>query len=495
MERIFTKGTRILDSFGRERIFNGINVCDKGHADEKTGKHVYDLAWDNGLSADLYTHGFNLIRMGITWDAVEPEPGKFNMDYINKIRSYLDECEQKGIYVYLDMHQDLFSHYGESVGDGAPDWATDTGKYKPVPTRFVWAEGYFWRRFVHKAFDNFWENKVVEGKGLMDWFSEMWAFVVKELGDHPAVIGYDVFNEPFPGKSGGKVFRLLIKSLVVTTITDSSISKLELIKKAMGKGVEKARVLDLYNSKILRKITSSADSIIKNFDLNRYFPFLSKVASSIREVDSEKLIMMENSYYSNMGIPYSCPRPQVNGKDDENVVFTPHAYDLMVDTPAYKYASDDRVGSIFAEHKRSQERLDVPVIVGEWGGFSEGNEWFPHVKFLLKLFDSNKWSNTYWAHFIELRETELFNDVLTRPYPRAVTGEIVSYCHNREEESFTLTYNQDKVYDAPTEIFAHKEIKSIETDGEYTVTPIENSPGSVVTLTTAPGEHTIKIMF
>lgn len=493
MERIYVKGTKIFDSYGRERIFNGINVCDKGCANEKTGKHDYDLAWDGELCNDLYAHGFNLIRMGITWDAVEPEPGKFNTEYLNKIRSYLDECEQKGIYVYLDMHQDLFSHYGESIGDGAPDWATDTGKYKPVPTRFVWAEGYFWRRFVHKAFDNFWENKPVQGKGLQDWFCEMWQFVVSELGSHPAVIGYDMFNEPFPGKSGGKVFRSLIKNLVVTTITDSSVSKIELIKRALSK--EKATVLNLYNSKVFRKITSAGDAIIRDFDLNRYFPFLSKVSSSIREIDKDKILIMENSYYSNLGIPYSCPVPEVNGKPDSNVIYTPHAYDLMVDTPAYKYASDDRVGSIFAEQKRSQERLGIPVIVGEWGGYSEGTEWFPHVKFLLSLFDSYKWSNTYWAHFIELRETELFNDVLTRPYPRAVTGEIVSYCHNREEESFTLSYKQDKVYDVPTEIFVHKPVKGVEADGEYTITPIENSQGSVVKLTTSPGEHTIKITF
>ena len=62
MERIYAKGTKILDSYGRERIFNGINVCDKGCANAKTGKHDYDLAWDGELCNDLYAHGFNLIK-------------------------------------------------------------------------------------------------------------------------------------------------------------------------------------------------------------------------------------------------------------------------------------------------------------------------------------------------------------------------------------------------------------------------------------------------
>ena len=30
MNTIFTDGMRFVDEFGRERIFHGINVCDKG---------------------------------------------------------------------------------------------------------------------------------------------------------------------------------------------------------------------------------------------------------------------------------------------------------------------------------------------------------------------------------------------------------------------------------------------------------------------------------
>ena len=166
----------------------------------------------------------------------------------------------------------------------------------------------------------------------------------------------------------------------------------------------------------------------------------------------------------------------------------------MVDTPAYKFASNDRVKSIFDEHKRAQQRLNVPVVVGEWGGFSEGNEWFPHIRFLLDLFDSNKWSNTYWAYFDGLLETELYNDVLTRPYPRAVTGEIESYKYDYQNDTFTLKYNQSAQCDEPTEIFAHKKIKSVTTDGEYTIKPVHGDC-CVVEVKTAPGAHTVIIDF
>ncbi len=496
MDRFHTQGKRILDEYGRERIFNGMNVCDKGEWVEETCTRIYGKNWESFIADKLKTHGFNLIRLGITWDAVEPEPGKYDEEFLADVKKTLDECEKAGIYIYLDMHQDLYSAKGIGCGDGAPDWATDPGKYKFQKTKLVWAEGYFWGRAVHQAFDNFWDNKVVHGKGLQDWYCDMWKHVVKELGTHPAVIGYDVLNEPFPGKSGGKVFRKLIMNLVKTTITDKSISKKKLISAVLSE--EKPRVLDQYIAPVFRKITSSADEIIRDFDLHKYFPFLSKTSSAIRQVDNDGFIFMENSYYSNLGIPYSCPKPVINAKTAENnVIFAPHAYDLMVDTPAYKYASNDRVGSIFAQHKASQDRLGIPVIVGEWGGYSEGNEWFPHVKFLLDLFDSYKWSNTYWAYFKELLDdnNELFNDVLTRPYPRAVTGEIESYCHNRDENTFTLKYTQNEEFSVPTEIFAHKPVKSVAVDGEYKIMPIENSDGSVVEITTGIGEHTVKIEF
>ena len=70
----------------------------------------------------------------------------------------------------------------------------------------------------------------------------------------------------------------------------------------------------------------------------------------------------------------------------------------MVDTELYKYASNERVSGMFAQHKKSQDRLHMPVIVGEWGGGGEGEGWLPPVSFLLDMFDSNKWSNTYWSY-------------------------------------------------------------------------------------------------
>lgn len=51
--------------------------------------------------------GFNLIRLGIFWDGAEPEPGKIDYGYLEKLREIVGLAEKHGIYVILDMHQDL----------------------------------------------------------------------------------------------------------------------------------------------------------------------------------------------------------------------------------------------------------------------------------------------------------------------------------------------------------------------------------------------------
>ena len=129
MDKLTVKGTRIVDSHGRERILTGLNVCDKGKYVEGQ-RRIYGTMWNKGLAADMKAHGMDLIRLGMTWDAIEPQPGEYNDEFLDSIGNILDECKDAGVYVYLDMHQDLFSGTDLNCGDGAPKWATMTRKYK-----------------------------------------------------------------------------------------------------------------------------------------------------------------------------------------------------------------------------------------------------------------------------------------------------------------------------------------------------------------------------
>ncbi|MBE6783026.1 MAG: glycoside hydrolase family 5 protein [Ruminococcaceae bacterium] len=488
MDTIKVQGMKFVDSYGRERIFNGMNVCDKtnyipGFVANEFSK---DLFWVD----EFKKLGFNIIRLGMTWSVVEPEKGKYNEEYLNSIEKIMDCCHEKGIYVYLDMHQDLFCNK-TGAGDGAPDWAIDAGPYKFQKTKIVWAEGYFWGRAVHRAFDNFWTNKKIDNDGLLDCFADMWGHVADRFKDHPALFGFDVFNEPFPGKDGGKVFRKIIGKLARVTLVDKRLSRCKLLKDALGK--EKIKVLDHYTGDIFHTIVCAGEKLINKFDTERYMPFLNKTASKIRESTDKGVLFIENSYYSNLGIPCLNTPIEVNGKREPQQCFSPHGYDLMVDTPLYKYASNSRVESIFGQHRVTQERMQNPVLVGEWGGHSEGTEWFPHVEYLIDMFNRYKWSATYWAYWKELLDEEVMT-ILSRPYPKAVTGDIKEFCHDRKNNEFVLTYNQNKNYDVPTVIFAHKKVKEIIADGETKIIPITDSACDIE-IVSGIGEHTVKVVF
>lgn len=489
MDKITTSGKAFVDNYGRERIFHGFNIVDK--SDFNGSKKEFGFNFDDAFFAKFIEKGCNILRLGFSWDALEPEPGKYNDALLDAVGAILDKCAENGVFVYLDVHQDCYS--SSCHGNGSPAWATITDKYKPRKPKYVWAEGYFFSRAVHRAFDNFWTNREYKGKGLQDYYADLWKHMAAKYKDKPALFGFDYMNEPYLGKDGGKLFRKIIYKAARVVLVDREINRLKLISDALHKE-RRIKVLDQFDAPLFKKITSAGNALVKKFDIERYSPFLIKMSASVRSVTDNGILFIDNSYWSNIGIPCSNLPIEVNGKREAKQCFQPHGYDLMVDTPAYKYASNSRVSGLFAEHKNTQDRLDIPVMVGEWGGNAEGTEWLPHVKFLLETFEKYKWSYTYWHYFKGLLDTPLA-DVLVRPYPKAVTGTIVEWTYDDTNEVFTLVYKQLINFDLPTVIYAHKKIENVTVDGEYTIKQIGDSGASDVFVRTGEGEHILEIRF
>ena len=485
MNTIRTESTRFVDELGRERIFNGVNIVDK--SDYKPGEQKYAYTVDDELLSEFRDKGFNLIRLGFTWAKLEPTPGDYNDEYLDEIDRILELCEKYGIYAYLDMHQDLYSP--KCNGDGAPAWATITDQYEVKPIKGVWAAGYFWGKYCQRAFDNFWANREVNGKGLQEWYADCWTHVAERFKDKPALFGFDLMNEPFPGMAAGKAFKKLILKAVRVILFDREIKQGKLFADAVFSKDRVPKVLEQISSSVVRKATSVFDDCIRDFDINKYAPFLSRVTKAIRGVTDKGVIMLDNSYWSNTTVPFSAPPITVDGKREQNQAFAPHAYDFMVDTELYKYASNERVSGMFAQHKKSQDRLHMPVIVGEWGGGGEGEGWLPHVSFLLDMFDSNKWSNTYWCYTDGWLKTPLMK-IFSRPYPKAIPGVIESYHCDEDKKVFSLAFECECGGDAV--ICVPRDIVSITVDGAKADYTKENSD---VTVKVSGGRHTVEVRF
>ncbi|MBQ7739887.1 MAG: cellulase family glycosylhydrolase [Eubacterium sp.] len=483
MERITTEKLRFVDESSRTRIFNGMNIDDK-LIDQKEFR--YNL--DENFFKKYKSRGLDIIRLAVTWQNLEPEMGKYNEGYLKSIDSIFALAEKYEVYILLDMHQDIYSgNGGKSVGDGAPEWAVITDGAKPRMPVFVWADGYFFGRWVHNSFDHFWNNDCVNGKGLQDCYCELWQMLAKRYGDSPALFGFDLMNEPFPGSDSKRMFARLVGGVAKTIMFNKKVNRPKFFKSAV-KG-DTRTLLDCIGGDVIRDAVHKVDPLSAQFDYKKYSPFLNKTATAIREITDNGIIMMEQSYICNSGVRQSAPPIKVNGKREPNQCFGPHSYDFAVDTPLYQYANASRVKAFFNEMYNTQMRLGVPCIVGEWGGCSDNNDtsWFPHAFELLDYFDEKQWGQMYWCYHDEPLDAALM-DMLCRTHPVAVAGTIEKYGYDRENKIFTLKFNADKK--GETIIFVHKPFTC---DTKHKVIESYENGASLVSFKTDAGEHEIEI--
>jgi endoglycosylceramidase len=64
--------------------------------------------------------GFNFMRLGVMWEAVERAPGVYNTTYLEEVNSLITRLGEYGIYTLVDAHQDVFAR--KICGEGMPDF-------------------------------------------------------------------------------------------------------------------------------------------------------------------------------------------------------------------------------------------------------------------------------------------------------------------------------------------------------------------------------------
>ncbi|GFG69190.1 hypothetical protein AWC24_18615 [Mycolicibacter senuensis] len=147
----------------------------------------------------LADNGFNVVRLGVIWAGVEPQPGVFDRSYLDSIDETVQTLARHGIHVVLDMHQDGYSSvFG---GEGAPEWATQTGGLPNPSLGFPY--DYFFNPAQYHAWDALWSNTAApDGMGLANHYAQMWEYVADYFHGNPNVAGYEIMNEPWGGSFG-----------------------------------------------------------------------------------------------------------------------------------------------------------------------------------------------------------------------------------------------------------------------------------------------------
>lgn len=431
MKKLKTKEKKFINEDGAEVILSGINlVC-------KSKEKGYVEPCDEHLFKWFHDQGYNVIRMGLIWDGVEPEPGVYDDVYLSKIKQQIEWAADNDLYVFLDMHQDLYSSL---YADGAPEWATITDDLPHVEGD-LWSDAYLASPAVNRALDHFWKNTPAsDGVGLQDHYTEMWKHVVRYFKGCFNIIGYDMMNEPYPGTDGQQVFGAIISAYAQKVLEMEDINTEELSALWFDEEKKQKILTDIADMDIYKQLVTYAKDASQIFEKEVLSPFFNKVATGIRQIDEERFIIFETSYFANMGVESGVKLIQNDeGVIDPHQVFAPHGYDLVVDTDHYEIYNQDRVDLIFDTHRKVQERLNIPTLIGEWGAFTNHSATSPLTKELIGIFERYLWSNTYWCYSSDLKEMP-YVQALNRAYPQITGGQLISYHYDYDTGKITVTY-------------------------------------------------------
>ncbi|MBN1345083.1 MAG: cellulase family glycosylhydrolase [Phycisphaerae bacterium] len=176
--------TPLLDAHGRIVIYHGLNVSNTSKSDKGF------LPWQRREDfARLRDWGFNLVRYLVFWEAIEPERGRYDREYISQTLRRLRWLRELGIDVLLDVHQDLYAR--RFSGNGFPDWTVNDGGHA-FKLRRPWNMNYF-DPAVRAAYDHFWRSEDLKAR-----YVAMLEHLLRKVESLENVIGVDVINEPHP---------------------------------------------------------------------------------------------------------------------------------------------------------------------------------------------------------------------------------------------------------------------------------------------------------
>ncbi|MCP4805146.1 MAG: glycoside hydrolase family 5 protein [Proteobacteria bacterium] len=398
----------ITDEQGRVLILHGANV--DGSA-KSTEDHMprQDRETIERMATDW---GWNHARFLIFWDGLEPEQGVHDEAYLDLIETRLDWLGEAGIHVVLDMHQDVYSSV--FCCDGAPEWAVrDDGESFELQSQ--WFLNYF-QPAVQRSFDNFWLYTDGDHADLQDHYMASWVLVAERFGDHPAVLGYDLMNEPHPG---------------------SLVDGQELLGNENPSGTH------------------------YEFDQERLQPFYQRTIEAIREVDEDSWIFFEPRYGApGDGLPSYMGVLTDPREAGDRLVYHPHLYSVILEATG-EYKDDDTTVANWEENRALEAAAqDCAVVLGEWGlsQSTEGAERF--MGDVVDMADRSMAGWSYWDYGFggwlpvdgDGNELETM-DVLVRVYPQRVAGTPVSFGFDRDSRVFELEFTDREGVSGATEIY------------------------------------------
>jgi endoglycosylceramidase len=216
-----------VDDYGRALILHGVNAVYKQSPylplaegfDPEYSLSEIDIEY-------LLAYGFNLVRLGVLWEAVEVAPGVYNQTYLKAVETLVNSLGHAGIYTMIDSHQDLLTR--ALCGEGMPTFLVHDLSHScdsHLLSSLFWLIGMcrseeslhlpkdengnpllsacvthsFYKMYLSPETNSLFAQLYNNVDGLQDKFVAYWEQVHNVFASNPYILGYDLLNEPWPG--------------------------------------------------------------------------------------------------------------------------------------------------------------------------------------------------------------------------------------------------------------------------------------------------------
>lgn len=393
-------GPWFRDSAGRTLILRGVNLAGSSKLPSHPNGATHlpnSLAYDPATSfigrpfpleeADehfgrLRAWGFNLVRLLVTWEAIEHAgPGIYDEAFLDWFAQIVERAADYDLYVFVDFHQDVWGRW--SGGDGAPYWtytsvglvpehfdATEAAvtmqrRYPDDYPQMSWGGNYM--RFASSTMftlffggNDFAPNTTVEGQPVQEFlqshFLRAVSQLVRRIAHLPHVIGYDAWNEPNGGYIGQRLDEVAAQALpgprptpfesmqaaagFACEVAEYSFVTLQNVRTGTrlfnphGLSAWHDEADDIWQREGLWTIERGQPTLLRpehftsvdgrsvEFGTDYFKPFLRRFAATVHQLHPEALIFIENEPFQSGG--YSWGEPD----DTPHVVHASHWYDV-----------------------------------------------------------------------------------------------------------------------------------------------------------------------
>nr|AAB67050.1 endoglycoceramidase II [Rhodococcus sp. (in: high G+C Gram-positive bacteria)] len=399
----------LKDDDGRSLILRGFNTASSA----KSAPDGMPQFTEADLAREYADMGTNFVRFLISWRSVEPAPGVYDQQYLDRVEDRVGWYAERGYKVMLDMHQDVYSgaitpegnsgNGAGAIGNGAPAWATYMDGL-PVEPQPRW-ELYYIQPGVMRAFDNFW-NTTGKHPELVEHYAKAWRAVADRFADNDAVVAYDLMNEPFGGSLQGPAF-------------------------------EAGPLAAMYQ----------------------------RTTDAIRQVDQDTWVCVAPQAIGvNQGLPSGLTKIDDPRAGQQRIAYCPHLYPLPLDIGdghegLARTLTDVTIDAWRANTAHTARVLgDVPIILGEFGldtTLPGARDYIERVYGTAREMGAgvSYWSSDPgpWGPYLPDGTQTLLVDTLNKPYPRAVAGTPTEW--SSTSDRLQLTIEPDAAITAPTEIY------------------------------------------